>query len=370
MYDFVVVGAGFAGAVCAERLANGLGKRVLLVERRAHIGGNSYDLTDRHGVLIHGYGPHIFHTTNKAVWEYLSRFTKWRAYEHRVTASIDGKIVPLPFNLNTLHALLPPAAASRMERKLLARFAEGSHVPVLDLTQEGDSDLRELGDFVYDKVFLNYTRKQWGLSPEELSPEVTARVPVRVNRDDRYFRDPFQAVPAEGYTALFARLLDSPGVEVWVNTDYRDIESEVRGRPLIFTGMIDEFFRMRYGPLPYRSLRFHLRNYKRESFQDAGTVNYPNDHAYTRITEYKKLTGQNVSSTTVAYEYPKPKKTAADEAYYPILREESRALYEKYLEDARALSNVWFVGRLASYTYLNMDQAVAAALSLVESMDA
>jgi UDP-galactopyranose mutase len=368
--QLVIVGAGFAGAVCAERISNGLGKKVLIVERRSHVGGNAFDFTDRHGVLIHGYGPHIFHTTDKTVWDYLSRFTAWRAYEHRVTAVIDGKTVPLPFNLDTLNALMPPAAARRMEEKLVSRFADGSHVPVLDLQHERDSDLRELGDFVYRKVFRNYTRKQWGLSPEELSPEVTARVPIRVSRDDRYFRDPYQGMPADGYTALFRRLLDNPNIEVRLNTDYSEVEAELRGRPLIFTGMIDELLGFRHGRLPYRSLRFRVRNFKRESFQGAGTVNYPNDHAYTRITEYKKLTGQSASTTTVAFEYPKPRKKKSDEAYYPIPQEKNRALYARYLEEAKVLPNAYFVGRLATYSYLNMDQVVASALSLAESLSA
>jgi len=367
-FDFVVAGAGFAGSVCAERLANGFGKRVLVVEKRDHIGGNAWDYSDPHGVLVHGYGPHIFHTKSDEVWSYLSRFTAWRPYEHRVLGCVDGKLVPLPFNLTSLHALFPGKEAGDIQTKLVAKYGMGARVPILELRKQEDAQLRELAEFVYAKVFVNYTRKQWGLPIERLSPSVSARVPVVVGWDDRYFDDAHQAMPAMGYTPLFEKMLQSPHITLQLNTDYRDIAAELSPKAVIFTGMVDSFFAYRYGTLAYRSLDFTLQNLPVESFQTAATVNYPNEHDYTRITEFKKLTGQTAPSTTIAYEYPRPYEKETDEAYYPIPLEENTRLHSRYVEDARLLHNVLFVGRLAQYRYLNMDQVVLEALRAVEAV--
>lgn len=366
--DWVVVGAGLAGAVCAERLASLTGCRVLVVERRAHVAGNAYDHDDEHGILVHEYGPHIFHTSDESVWRYLSRFTDWIPYEHRVRASLDGKLVPLPFNLDSLHALFPPARAARIEGKLVAAFGNDARVPVLELRRHEDADLRELAAFVYERVFLTYTRTMWGLPPEQLSPSVTARVPVVAGRDDRYFTDTFQALPAQGYTALVQRMLDRPGITVALGTDGRTAAEGLRGRPVIWTGMIDELLGFRHGRLPYRSLTFRFEHHARESFQPVATVNFPNDPVCTRVTEFKKLTGQRSPSTTVAWEYPRAYRGEGDEAYYPIPRDENAALYRRYAADARALPGVHLVGRLAEYRYLNMDQVVASALRLAEAL--
>jgi UDP-galactopyranose mutase len=369
-FDYVVVGAGFAGSVCAERLARAHGRRVLVVERRGHVGGNAHDRRDAHGILVHPYGPHIFHTRIAEVWSYLSRFTEWRAYSHRVLGVVDGARVPLPFNLSSLHALFPRAAAERIEGALVRRFGTGSRVPILELQGEGDPDLKMLADYVYEKVFLHYSVKQWGLAPEELSPAVTGRVPVVVSRDDRYFSDPWQGLPADGYSAMFARMLAHPNIEVLLNTDYGKVAGELKPRALIYTGMVDEFFGARYGPLPYRSLEFRFENLPVASFQDAAVVNYPNDFAYTRITEYKKLTGQEASSTTIAYEYPRPRGQESDEPYYPIPRETNDAMRARYREEADRVSPaVRFVGRLAEYAYMDMDQTVASALRCVEELE-
>jgi UDP-galactopyranose mutase len=368
-YDFVIVGAGFAGAVCAERLANGYEKKVLIVERRRHIGGNAFDELDEHGILVHKYGPHIFHTKVPEVWAYLSQFTAWRAYHHRVLGMVDGALVPLPFNLTSLHALFPFSLAARLEQTLVSTYGFGARVPILDMKKENDADLRLLADFVYQKVFLTYTKKQWGLPPEELAASVTARVPVVVSRDDRYFNDAWQGIPAQGYTRLFERLLDSPRIKLLLNTDYREVAADLKPKKLIYSGMVDALFDYRHGRLTYRSLEFRNTNVARDSYQPATTVNYPMDYDYTRITEYRKLTGQEAASTTVSFEYPRPYEKEGDEAYYPIPLDSNVTMHERYKKEAQGLRNVHFVGRLAQYMYLNMDQVVAAALKAVEEME-
>ncbi|HEY9595566.1 MAG TPA: UDP-galactopyranose mutase [Spirochaetia bacterium] len=368
-FDYVIVGAGFAGAVCAERLANAYGKKVLVVERRRHVGGNAFDELDGNGILIHRYGPHIFHTKVPEVWAYLSRFTEWRAYHHRVLGVVDGALVPVPFNLTSLHTLFPGSLADRLEQTLVEKYGFGARVPILEMKKESDKDLRLLADFVYQKLFLIYTTKQWGLPPEKLAASVTARIPVVVSRDDRYFNDQWQGLPLHGYTRLFERLLDSPRIKLLLNTDYREVAADLKPRKLIYSGMVDALFDYKFGKLTYRSLEFRWKNVARDSFQPAATVNYPMDYDYTRITEFRKLTGQEAPSTTVAYEYPRPYETEADEAYYPIPLDSNVALHERYKEEAARLTNVHFVGRLAQYTYLNMDQVVAAALKSVVELE-
>ena len=367
--DYLVVGAGFTGATLAERIASELGKKVLVVDRRDHIGGNAYDEYDAHGVLVHRYGPHIFHTNSKKVWDYLSRFTEWRPYFHRVRAVVEGKEVPLPFSLATLHRLFSPRLAERLEEKLLAHYGYGARVPILRLKEAEDPDLRFLAEYVYRNVFEGYTLKQWGMRPEELAPSVTARVPVLVSHDERYFQDPYQAMPKEGYTALFRRMLAHPNIRVLLGADWKEVEGEVRFRRLIFTGPIDEFFGYLHGPLPYRSLRFRLETHPVPWLQEVGTVNYPNEHPYTRVTEFKHLTGQGyLPHTTVAYEYPEAYEPGRNEPYYPVPREENEVRYRLYLKEAEGLKGVFFAGRLGDYRYYNMDQAVARALKLFEEL--
>jgi len=367
-FDYVIVGAGYAGSVLAERIANVLKKKVLIIEQRNHIGGNAYDTHDKEGILIHKYGPHIFHTVEESVWNYLSNFTEWDIYHHEVLGVIDGKKVPIPFNLNTLHELLPGVLAENIEQKLVKRFGFGKKVTILELKKENDDDLKFLSDFVYNKVFLNYTIKQWGMKPEELAPSVTGRVPVFISRDNRYFQDQFQAMPRYGYTAMFRNILDSSNIKILLNTDYKEVIKDIKYEKLIFSGMIDYFFDYKFGQLPYRSLDFNFENLRQEYFQDCGTVNYPNDYKFTRITEFKRLTGQKAPSTTIVTEFSKAYVPGQEMPYYPIPRDENENQYLQYEAEAKKQENVMFVGRLAQYKYFNQDQTVLSALKHFDTM--
>ena len=361
--DWIVVGAGFTGATFAERMA-AAGKRVLIIERRAHVGGNAYDDRNEYGITVHRYGPHIFHTNSDLVWKYLSRFTDWRPYEHRVLGLIEGKLVPIPFNLDSLATLFPAKAAARIKNALVSRYGLGKKVAILKLRESEDMEIRYFADYVYRSVFEGYTLKQWQLRPEELNPSVTARVPVLISHDDRYFQDEYQAMPLNGYAAMFQRMLDHPNIEVVVNCDWTDVKSPERAR-VLFTGAIDEFLDYRFGPLAYRSLRFEERTLKKTQHQPVGTINYPNNHDYTRITEQKIITGQQAPVTTLVEEYPLPHEPGKTIAYYPVPRDENLSHYAKYA--AAVLSeypHVCFAGRLADYQYYNMDQACARALKL------
>jgi UDP-galactopyranose mutase len=356
-YDVMVVGAGFAGAVMAERLAAGSGKKVLVVDRRPHIAGNAYDRLDDAGILIHQYGPHIFHTNSQDIVDYLSRFTGWRPYEHRVLASVDEKLVPMPINRTTLNAIYGLELGSDEEAEaFLASRAEA----IETIRTSADVVVSKVGRDLYEKFFQGYTRKQWGLDPSELDKAVTARVPTRTNTDDRYFGDSFQAMPADGYTRMFERMLDHPNIELLLGVDYAEVRSAFSHDELVFTGPIDEYFGHRYGRLPYRSLRFRHETVDREWFQPVAVVNYPSESVpHTRITEYKHLTGQQAPRTSVTYEYP----CADGDPYYPIPRDENQNLYKRYEALALAQSDVTFVGRLATYRYYNMDQVVGQALA-------
>src|SRR4051812_3772788 len=360
MFDYVIVGAGFAGSVLAERLASVAGKHVLIVDRRDHIAGNAYDHYDDDGILVHKYGPHIFHTNSQEVFEYLSQFTPWRPYEHRVLASVDGQLVPIPINLDTINKLYGLSLNSTQ----VEEFLQARAVPIAMPRTSEDVVLARVGRELYEKFFKNYTRKQWGMDPSELDASVTARVPVRTNRDPRYFSDRFQAMPLHGYTRMFQRMLANPNIKVMLNTDHRELEGLVKYRDLIYTGPIDEYFGHRYGRLPYRSLDFRHETFSTDVAQPAPVVNYPNEHAYTRITEFKYLTGQRHEKTAVVYEYPK----ADGDPYYPIPRPENAALYKRYKELADETPNVHFVGRLATYRYYNMDQVVAQALTMFKEL--
>jgi UDP-galactopyranose mutase len=358
IYDFLIAGAGYAGATCAERLAAS-GKRVLIVDRRPHIGGNAFDTYDANGILIHPYGPHIFHTNSKRVFAYLSRFTDWRFYEHRVLAQVNGKLYPLPINRLTLNSLY----GLDLDEDGAAAHFEKVRIPKDQIKTSEDVVLSSVGTDLCEKFFRGYTRKQWGLDLSELSAGVAARIPTRTNDDDRYFSDTYQFMPAQGYTKMFERMLDHPNIEIRLATDFFFVRESVSAQQIIYTGPIDTYFDCRYGRLPYRSLRFeheHLPNVTRE--QPVGTVNYPNDHAYTRITEFKHLTGQTHAGTSVVREYPE----SEGDPYYPIPRPDNEALFKRYAALAAAEPNVHFAGRLAEYRYYNMDQVVAAALALTE----
>ncbi len=356
MFDYLIVGAGFAGSVLAERLARDADKRVLLVDRRPHVGGNAYDHYDEAGVLVHKYGPHIFHTNSRQVFEYLSRFTEWRPYQHRVLAFVDGQLVPIPINLDTINRLyglrlnsfdLEAFFGQRAERRAPIRTSE-------------DVIVSKVGRELYEKFFRNYTRKQWGMDPSELDASVTARIPVRTNRDSRYFTDAYQAMPLHGYTRLFERMLDHPNIKILLNTDYREVEDLVPFREMIYTGPVDEYFDYTHGRLPYRSLQFRFETLDAGRAQPVAVVNYPNDQLYTRVTEFKHLTGQEHAKTSVVYEYPQ----AEGDPYYPVPRPENAEIYKKYKAMADRVPNVHFVGRLATYKYYNMDQVVGPALAL------
>ncbi len=361
-YDVVVVGAGFAGSVSARLLAEDRGLRVLVIDRRPHIAGNAYDSIDEHGVLCHNYGPHIFHTNSERVWTFLSRFTRWRPYEHRTLAEVDGQFVPIPINrttVNTLHGL-------NLSEADVATYLETLAEPRDALHTSEDSVVSKVGRDLYERLFRGYTRKQWSLDPSQLHASVCARIPVRTNDDDRYFTDTYQAMPRDGYTAMFAAMLDHPGIEVQVGVEFDEVPARLLPERLVWTGPIDAYFGYRLGRLPYRSLRF-----QHETRQTPGgrlahpvaQINYPNERIpYTRVTEYRHLTGQSAEVSTLAYEYP----MAEGDPYYPIPRPENRELYHRYEQLAESLPSVLFVGRLARYQYLNMDQVVAGTLAAVE----
>jgi UDP-galactopyranose mutase len=362
VFDYLIVGAGFAGSVIAERLATVAGKSVLLVDRRPHIGGNAFDHYNEHGILVHRYGPHIFHTNSLEVFEYLSQFTEWRPYEHHVLASVDGQLLPMPINLDTLNRLYGLSMNSFEAAKFLASLAE----PRAQLKTSEDVVVSRIGRELYEKFFRNYTRKQWNMDPSELAAAVAARVPVRTNRDNRYFTDTYQAMPLHGYTRMFENMLDHPRIMILLNADFREIQRDIPYRNLIYTGPVDEFFDCRYGKLPYRSLQFKHETMHREVFQPEAVVNYPNEHAYTRITEFKYLTGQEHPKTSIVYEYPQ----ADGDPYYPIPRTENDALYKRYKTLAEQTIGVHFVGRLATYKYYNMDQVVGQSLALFKRLRA
>jgi len=355
MHDWLIVGAGFAGSTLAERIASQRGEKVLLIDRRPHIGGNAYDCLDAAGLLIHQYGPHIFHTNSERIFEHLSQFTEWRPYEHRVLAKVDGMLVPIPINLDTVNTLYGLDLTSE---ELPAWFAERAE-KVDEIRTSEDVVVSVVGRELYEKFFRGYTRKQWGLDPSELDRSVTARVPTRTNRDDRYFGDTFQAMPLHGYTKMFERMLDHPNIEVRTGVDFAEVKDSIPYGRLVFTGPIDEFFDFRFGKLPYRSLKFRHETLDEEWHQPVAVVNYPQTEEYTRVTEYKHLTGQEHAKTALTYEYP----SAEGDPYYPIPRAENAELFKKYEALADARDDVWFVGRLATYRYYNMDQIVGQALA-------
>lgn len=366
--DWLIVGAGFTGAVLAERIASQLDKTVLIVDQRNHVGGNAYDYYDENGVLIHEYGPHIFHTNAKHVWQYLSQFTKWYHYYHQVLGVVDGKQVPIPFNINSLYALFPKDYADKLANQLVEQYGFNVKVPILKIRESAQgNDLKFLADYIYQKVFHHYTLKQWDLTPEELGAAVTARVPINISRDDRYFQDTYQGLPKRGYTVLFKNMLRHKNIRLLLNTHYQDVANDIQCKRMIFTGPIDVFFSHIHGELPYRSLQFNFCHRSQDLMQTVGTVNYPNEYEFTRITEFKHLTGQQVAGTTYVEEYPQPHVHGETIPYYPIPKEEYKALYRKYQAEAEKLKDkVIFAGRLADYQYYNMDQAVARALSLFE----
>jgi UDP-galactopyranose mutase len=374
-YDSIIIGAGFAGAVTARSLAEG-GKRVLVIESRPHVGGNAYDCPDDAGIIIHKYGPHIFHTNDKEVFDFLSRFTAWRAYSHEVVGSVHGKYIPIPFNLNSLYLAFGAEKAARLEKKLVSEYGTGKKVSILDLKKSGDAEICGLADYVYENVFLHYTEKQWGTAPEDIDPAVTARVPVFVSRDNRYFQDEYQGMPRDGYTALFDSMLSHENITLRLGTEAAGVlsldggetrfEDEPFSGSVIYTGAADELFGCALGRLPYRTLDFEFQTLPMDWFQPKGTVNYTVDEKFTRITEFKHLTGQTVrGKTTILREYPRQYEGRKGEIpYYAVNNAENDALYAKYAAMAGEYKNLYLLGRLAEYRYYNMDAIAARALKL------
>jgi UDP-galactopyranose mutase len=357
--DVLVVGAGFSGSVVAERLADH-GLQVLVIDKRPHIGGNAYDTEDAHGVMIHPYGPHIFHTNGARIAEYLSQFTQWRPYEHHVLAKVGDQLVPIPINIDTVNRLYGLA----LTEETIGEYFESVREPRSPIRTSEDVVLNAVGRDLYEKFFRGYTRKQWGLDPAQLAASVAARIPTRTNHDARYFTDTFQNMPLEGYTRMFERMLDHRNIRVEVGVDFFNVRRRVKARHIVYTGPIDAYFDYRYGRLPYRSIEFEHEFLRKPQYQAVGTVNFPNDHRYTRITEFKHLTGQIHAGTSIVREYP----CAEGDPYYPVPRPENEALFKKYEALAKEAQDVSFVGRLAQYRYYNMDQCVGAALKASENL--
>jgi len=394
-FDAIIVGAGYAGAVTARRLAEDGGKKVLVLERRDHIGGNAYDCPDGAGVLIHKYGPHIFHTNNRRVFDYLSRFTRWRRYQHSVIANLprdnpevipahkknDGRMFfPVPFNLDSLKNAFGEKEGARLGQKLLDAYPAQSQVTILELRQNEDPEIAAIADYVYEHVFVHYTMKQWGQTPEEIDPATTARVPVRLSTDERYFQDAYQGMPLEGYTPLFQRMLDHPNITVELGTDALKrleladgtvrLDGAVFTGPVVYTGQADELFGFRFGPLPYRTLDFKFETLPWDCFQSHATVNYTVDQDFTRITEFKHLTGQELPGvTTIVKEYSRAYTGSEGETpYYAIISPANNALYAQYKAEADRFPGLHLLGRLAEYKYYNMDAIAARALEVSDRL--
>ena len=378
MFDSVIIGAGVAGCVAARDLAES-GRKVLVLEQRAHIGGHCYDEKDEHGILIHKYGPHIFHTKEQKAYDYLSRFTDWYAFGHEVVANVHGKLIPVPFNLNTLHMVYEQEKADALEKKLIDAFGLESRVPILKLREHEDPEIREIADYVYENIFLHYTMKQWGQTPEQIDPAVTGRVPVLISHDNRYFQEPWQGMPLHGYTLMFEKMLDHENITVEIGVDARSrvtfsegsvsLDGQAFTGDVIYTGPLDELFDCRFGRLPYRSLRFDFEYYDKPDYQGHSVVNYTVSEDFTRITEFKYLTGQKAEGTTIVKEYPFAYTGAAGEIpYYSIANEANQKLYEQYRGLVEHIPNVWLLGRLAEYKYYNIDAMVLKALELTDKI--
>jgi UDP-galactopyranose mutase len=367
IYDYLIVGAGLSGCVIAERIAAELDKKVLIIDRRPHIAGNCFDYQNESGIFIHKFGPHAFHTSKIEVWEYLSRFINWINYEHKVLAQVEDKRVPVPVNFNSIEILFYKTKAKKIQEKLLSIREFGDKIPILELLSVKDELLNEFARYIFDNVFLGYTVKQWGLSPQELDPSVTGRIPVSISRDDRYFQDRWQAIPEIGYTGMIKNIINHKNIELVLNTDFASVKNVIIYKNLIYTGSIDEYFNYEFGELPYRSLDFKLKTLEQEYFQEVAQVNYPNDHDYTRITEFKHFNKFKSPKTTIAYEYPRQFVPGGDEPYYPIPVAKNVDLYLKYSKLAeQTAKDVIFLGRLGEYRYYNMDDIVSKALKTFE----
>lgn len=364
----LVVGAGLSGAVLAERIATELGEEVLVLDEKNHIGGNCYDYLDANGIHIHKYGPHIFHTNIENVWDYLSKFTEWHVFMLRVNAVLDGIETNLPFNLDSLYKVFPRSLAEKLEGKLLTHFSYNTSVPILELLKIDDPDLAFLANYVYEKVFLNYTIKQWGVTPKDLDKSVSGRVPILISKDSRYFQDKYQGIPAKGYTKMIERILDHPLIQVKLNTKFEKSQTDIEYERLFFTGPIDEYYRYSFGELPYRSLNFKVTEYNQEYYQNSVVISYPDNYKFTRITEHKHFLNEKSKKTVISYEYPEKFIMGKNERYYPIPNPDNQKQYETYLSEAKKEPNSYFFGRLGDYKYYNMDACVERALNLFEEL--
>lgn len=365
----LIVGCGLSGIVLAERLASQKNEEVLIVDKRNHVGGNIFDYKDKEtGITVHRYGPHVFHTNSKEIWDYLSQFTEWHRLMYRVKAVIDGIEVNIPFNLDSLRKVFPTILADKLEIKLLKNFGFNKKVPILELRNSKDSDLEFLAQYIYEKVFLGYTVKQWGVKPEDLDSSVSGRIPVYISRDDRYFQDRYQAIPRNGYTAMVKKMLDNSLIKVELNTAFKQIHNDIRYERLFFSGAIDEYFNYEFGRLPYRSLDIVFKMHDCEYLQSGPQINYPENYDYTRSVEYKYYLNEKSDKTIVSYEYSYPYEEGKNERYYPIPDKKNQDLYERYSFKAKKLKNVWFVGRLGDYKYYNMDQTILRALELFKEI--
>lgn len=368
----IIVGSGFSGSTMARLIAEKLDEKVVVVDKKDHIAGNSYDYRDENGIIIHKYGSHIFHTNNEKVWSFLKQFTDFNTYMHEVVGILDGIEAQIPFNFTTLYQVFPETLAKRLEEKLLKKFEYNKKVPILEFQKQDDEDLKFLAKYVYEKIFLNYTTKQWGVSPTEVDGAVTARVPVYLSKDNRYFQDKYQGIPLEGYAKLVEKMLDHPNIEVVLNKDFAEFKKEnsdlVKNARIFYTGSIDEFFDYKFGKLPYRSVNFKFETHNREFYQTHACINYPNNYDFTRIHEYKHYLNDKSEKTVIAKEYSEFFELGKNERYYPIASEENAKLYQKYLDEAKNLKDVYFFGRLGDYKYYNMDLAVARAIELFEEV--
>ncbi len=362
----VVVGCGISGAVVANLLAAKFNEKVIIIEKKNHIAGSCFDYRDSNGICIHKYGSHIFHTNNDIVWNYLLQFSEFNDYKHKVIALIDGVETNIPFNFNSLYQVFPENLAFKLKNKLIEYYGKNSKVPILELKKVKDNDLNFLADFIYKKVFLEYTKKQWGIPPEKIDSSVTARVPIYIGEDNRYFHDKYQGIPIYGYTELIKKMITHPNITVMLNTDYKNIK--LKYKRLFYTGSIDEFFDYKYGKLPYRSLRFELEEYNKEYYQKSAVVNYTTSEDYTRIHEYKHYLNDKSQRTVIVKEYSEAYEEGKNERYYPIVNEKNILLYNKYLEDAQNIRNLCFLGRLGDYKYYDIDKAIIRAIELIDSI--
>lgn len=361
----LVVGAGLSGAILANLIASELNEDVLVIDRRDVIAGNVFDYEDEEtGIIVHKYGPHIFHTNNKRVWEFLSKYTDWYEYKFMPLAFINEKFVNIPFNLNTIHQIFSPAAAERLEERLINEYSYGSNLTLYDLMKNKDKDIKFVARYVYKYLFKNYTLKQWNIAPEDIDKSVISRVPIRISNDNRYFTDKYQGIPLNGYTKMVENILKHPKISVKLNTEYKSVSGYFDR--IFYTGSIDEYFDYKYGELPYRSLSFDVQKLNIEYYQKVSMVNYPNNNDFTRIVEHKHFLDTKSEKTIITFEYPQKFELNKNERFYPIKNIENEAIYNKYIDESHQTEGLFFIGRLGAYKYFNMDQVIEEVMKFFD----